>query len=211
MPSDCRLKTGCSRWDSTGECRRAPIPDIGGTLGRLSGVPRNLTFVGGRARGRFIYLATTPGQRLLPPAATGRCRPISAIRCPGLTAPKLPVENEPRPPKESRHQQSNTDRHSERCVCNHTAAAATRRSRTSTQTPTCMGNSTLEQLTQPTHNLQCRPRADLGPCWALPMELEIPMPREPHARKAWTALSSAMQKASSFFVAPCALFGDPAR
>jgi hypothetical protein len=43
------------------------------------------------------------------------------------------------------------------------------------------------------------------------MEFEIPMSREPNARKVWTALSSAMQGASSFFLAPCALFGDPAR
>jgi len=59
--------------------------------------------------------------------------------------------------------------------------------------------------------LQSRLRADLGPCWALPMEFEIPMLRQPNARKVWVSLSSAMQKARSFLVAPFALVSDPAR
>jgi hypothetical protein len=40
-------ETGCRRSDSAGECRRTPIPDIAPVLGRLSAVPRNLTFGGG--------------------------------------------------------------------------------------------------------------------------------------------------------------------
>ena len=80
------VQTGCCRWDSTGECRRTPIPDLGRPLGRLSGVPRNLTFVGGRARGRFSHSATMPGQRLLPLAANWSFRPKPASR----VAPKQP-------------------------------------------------------------------------------------------------------------------------
>ena len=40
------------------------------------------------------------------------------------------------------------------------------------------GNSTVERLTLPTHNLQSRPRAYLGPYRALPMESETSMPSE---------------------------------
>ena len=44
------LETGCCRSDLAGECRRAPIPDVGQLLGRLSAVRRNLTFGGGGAK-----------------------------------------------------------------------------------------------------------------------------------------------------------------
>jgi len=70
--------------------------------------------------------------------------------------------------------------------------------------------STLEHLNLPSHNLKSRRQAYLGPCWVLPIEFEMPTSREPNARKVWTALSSALHAAGSFFLAPCALFGDPA-
>jgi hypothetical protein len=66
----------------------------------------------------------------------------------------------------------------------------------------------LEELTLPPHNLQSRQRAYPG---GLPREFEIPMPREPNARKVWTAQWSAKQKARSFCLAPCVLFGEAAR
>jgi hypothetical protein len=49
------LESGCCRSDLAGECRRAPIPDVGQFLGRLLAVPRNLTLGGGgRAGGSAI-------------------------------------------------------------------------------------------------------------------------------------------------------------
>lgn len=78
-------KTVCGRSDLAYECRRAPIPDVELLLGRLSAVPRNLTFRGGTRR-RFTDSATQSGQRLLPRAATGHCRPKPARR----VAPKQP-------------------------------------------------------------------------------------------------------------------------
>jgi hypothetical protein len=38
--SGSRLETVCCRSDLAGECRRAPIPDVGQFLWRLSAVPR---------------------------------------------------------------------------------------------------------------------------------------------------------------------------
>jgi hypothetical protein len=70
-----RFKTGCGRSDWAGEYRRAPIPDVGQFLRRPSAAPRNLTFGGGGARRRVSDSTTRTGQRLLPLAATGRCRP----------------------------------------------------------------------------------------------------------------------------------------
>ena len=78
-------KTGCSRSDLAGECRRAPIPDVGWFLGRLSVAPRNLSFGGGGARSWATDSATRSGQRLLPLAAIGRCRPNAALGPPWLT------------------------------------------------------------------------------------------------------------------------------
>jgi hypothetical protein len=72
-------QTVSSRSDLAGECRRAPIPDVDQFLWRLSAVPRNLTF-GGDGRKEVIDSATRSGQRLLPLAATGRCRPVPGTR-----------------------------------------------------------------------------------------------------------------------------------
>jgi hypothetical protein len=52
-------------------------------------VHRNLTFVGGRARGRFSYSATMPGQRLLPLAANWSFRPIAEVQTSKLGVRKL--------------------------------------------------------------------------------------------------------------------------
>ena len=68
--SECRrlqqLQTGCGRWNSTGECRRTPIPDRGRPPGWLSGVPWNLTFTGGRARGGVSHAAASATRRQRP-------------------------------------------------------------------------------------------------------------------------------------------------
>ena len=74
---DLPLQTVCCRSDLAGECRRTPRPDIGQFLWRPSAVPRNLTFAGSERR-RVSDAATSPGHRLLPLAATGRCRPTAA-------------------------------------------------------------------------------------------------------------------------------------
>ena len=73
-----QLETGCGRSSLAGECRRAPRPDVGRPLVRLSAVPRNLTFGGDGAHRRVSGSATRSGQRLLPLAANGRCRPKGA-------------------------------------------------------------------------------------------------------------------------------------
>ena len=77
-------KTDCCRSDLARECRRAPIPDLGQFRGRLSAVPRNLTFGGSGARTRVSDSATRSGQRLLPLPATGRNRPIAVLRSAAL-------------------------------------------------------------------------------------------------------------------------------
>jgi len=56
----CPLQPGCCRSDLARECRRAPIPDVGQLLGRLSAVPRNLTFGGGGTHSRVSDSATWP-------------------------------------------------------------------------------------------------------------------------------------------------------
>lgn len=76
------LKTVCSRSDLACECRRAPIPDVGQFLGRLSAVPPNLTVGGGGARRRASGSATMFGQRLLRLMANWDFRPLPVIRAP---------------------------------------------------------------------------------------------------------------------------------
>ncbi len=88
-----RLQTGCCRSDLAGECRRTPIPDVGQFLLRLSAAPRNLTFGGGAAHRQLSDLATRSGQRLLPLAAIGRCRPLSDLRSLELVAKKRPFHH----------------------------------------------------------------------------------------------------------------------
>jgi hypothetical protein len=44
------LETHCCRSDSAGKCQRAPTPDLGLLVGRLSAVPRSLTFGGGASQ-----------------------------------------------------------------------------------------------------------------------------------------------------------------
>ncbi len=85
------FETVCCRSDLAGECRRAPIPDIGQFLRWPSAVPRNLTFAGSEHR-RVSDAATGPGHRLLPLAATGRCRPKADLQVAQFKAvkPSLP-------------------------------------------------------------------------------------------------------------------------
>jgi hypothetical protein len=79
-------ETDCGRSDLADECRLTPIPDVGQPLGRLSAVPRNLTFGGGGAHRRVSDSATRSGQRLLPVAANWYVRPTAAPRLRRLAA-----------------------------------------------------------------------------------------------------------------------------
>jgi DUF1016 N-terminal domain len=74
------LETGCCQWDLASECRRVPKPDVDQLLEPLSVVPRNLTFAGGGVQGLISESAAMFGQRLLPLAMNGRCRPIAVTR-----------------------------------------------------------------------------------------------------------------------------------
>lgn len=72
-----QLKTGCSHSGFAVERPRAPIPDFGRFVGRLTAVPRNLPFGGGGgwADGPVNHLVEMPGQRLLPLTANWNFRP----------------------------------------------------------------------------------------------------------------------------------------
>ena len=79
-PTGRQVKTDCCRSDLTGECRRAPTPVVGQFFRRLSAMPRNLTFDGGGVHKLSSESAAMFGQRLLPLAANGRCRPTADLR-----------------------------------------------------------------------------------------------------------------------------------
>lgn len=68
------------------------MPDVGWFLGQLSAAPRNLTFDGAGVHGLITELASMFGQRLLPLAMNGRCRPIIDIYRSKFAASKRRLE-----------------------------------------------------------------------------------------------------------------------